>query len=282
MVLLADLSILELAFSNSRCKNNRILNKILFNNQIQVCLNKNLINEFESLLEETEYFQAFIRELYDNDRIVVEKSNANLPFKEQFKEIAINSKISFLIPITLSNIEEYIQEIENLIIVDQAEKVNKHWIAIELLTNNLCNVSFVDFKSDIEINAFFENIFKLPKFIKQVKIFNRDQDYRYLTKIKGCNIDYYTLMNGSNANRHIRNETKKDIQKELGGKLKLMYTSNRRIIHERKIIFDNLIVTLDNSLENITINEPTWEIYLNYDKEKASKWISKCEQFIQI
>lgn len=282
MVLLTDLSILEIAFSDSRCENNRILNKILFNNQIQVCLNKNLINEFENLLEETEYFQAFIRELYDNDRIVIEKSSANLSFKEQFKEIAINSKISFLIPITLSNVEEYIKEIENLIIVDQAEKVNKHWIAIELLTNNLCNVSFADFKNDIEINTFFENIFKLPKFIKQVKIFNRDQDHKYLTKIKGCNIDYYTLMNGSNANRHLRNETKRYIQKELGGKLKLLYTSNRRIIHERKIIFDNLIVTLDNSLENITINEPTWEIYLNYDKEKASKWVSKCGQFIPI
>jgi hypothetical protein len=282
MVLLADLSIFELAFSNSRCQQNRTINQILFNNDVQICLNENIINEFEKILEETEYFQGFIKELYDNDRIVIEKSNPSLSIKEQFKDIALNSKISFLIPICLNRVEEYIQEIENIVVIAESEKINKNWIAIELLTNSLCNVSYNDFKDDYEIKLFFDNLFKVPKFIKQIKIFNRDQQINYLDSIKGHDIEFYTKMNGNRMNLHFRNETKREMQKVLGRKLKLLFTSNSRIIHERKIIFDNLIVTLDNALENITVEEPTWEIYINYDKQKANTWLDKCGAFYPV
>lgn len=279
MVLLADLSIFELAFSNSKSKENRTINKILFNNDVQICLNQNIIDEFEKVLEEAEYFQAYVKELHDTDRIVIEKSNPNLSINEQFKEIAINSTISFLIPICLESVEEFIAEIENIIVLKESKKINKNWIAIELLTNSLFNVSFADFKKDDDIKLFFKSLFELPKFIKDIKIFNRDQHFNYLENIKGLNIEYYTKMPEGGINLHFRNETKKEMQKALGNKLKLLYTSNPRIIHERKIIFDNLIITLDNALENITVDEPTWEIYINYDKPKAQTWVAKRSLF---
>lgn len=279
MVLLADLSIFELAFSNTKSKENRTINKILFNNDVQICLNQSIIDEFEKVLEETEYFQAYVKELYDTDRLVIEKSNPNLSLKEQFKDIAINSNISFLIPICLESVEEFINEIENIVILKESKKINKNWIAIELLTNSLCNVSFADFKKDEDIKLFFKSLFELPKFIKEIKIFNRDQQYNYLENIKGQNIEYYTKMRAGNMDLHYRNETKREMQKALGNKLKLLYTNNPRVIHERKIIFDNLIITLDNALENITVEEPTWEIYINYDKHKAQTWLAKCGAF---
>lgn len=279
MVLLADLSIFELAFSNTKSKENRTINKILFNNDVQICLNQSIIDEFEKVLEETEYFQAYVKELYDTDRLVIEKSNPNLSLKEQFKDIAINSNISFLIPICLESVEEFINEIENIVILKESKKINKNWIAIELLTNSLCNVSFADFKKDEDIKLFFKSLFELPKFIKEIKIFNRDQQYNYLENIKGQNIEYYTKMRAGNMDLHYRNETKREMQKALGNKLKLLYTNNPRVIHERKIIFDNLIITLDNALENITVEEPTWEIYINYNKQKAQTWLAKCNDF---
>lgn len=279
MVLLADLSIFELAFSNSKSKENRTINKILFNNDVQICLNQSIIAEFEKVLEETENFQAYVKELFDTDRIVIEKSNPNLSIKEQFKDIAINSTISFLIPICLESVEEFIAEIENIIVLKESKKINKNWIAIELLTNSLCNVSFADFKKDDDIKLFFNSLFELPKFIKHIKIFNRDQQYNYLENIKGQNIEYYTKMRAGNMDLHFRNETKKEMQKALGNKLKLLYTNNPRVIHERKIIIDNLIITLDNALENITVEELTWEIYINYDKQKAQTWVAKCGDF---
>ena len=282
MVLLADLSIFELAFSNSKSKENRTINKILFNNDVQICLNQNIIDEFEKVLEETEYFQAYIKELYDNDRIVVENSNPKLSINEQFKDIAINSKISFLIPVCLDNVEEYIQEIENIVVLKESKKINRNWIAIELLTNSSCNVGFNDFTKDEEIKLFFDNLFKIPKFIKEIKIFNRDQQINYLQNIKGHNIEFYTKMSSARMALQFRNETKKEMQKALGGRLKLLYTNNPRIIHERKIIFNNLMITLDNALENITVAEPTWEIYVNYNKQKAERWLDKCGNFYQV
>jgi hypothetical protein len=279
MVLLADLSIFELAFSNSKSKENRTISKILFNDDVQICFNQSIIDEYEKSLEDTEYFQAFVKELYDNNRIVIEKSKPNLTLKEHFKDIAINSSISFLIPFCLDSVVEYIEEIENIVILKEAKKNNKNWIAIELLTNSLCNVSYADFKKDDDIKLFFNSIFKLPKFVKEIKIFNRDQHCNYLENIKGHNINYYTKLPAGNVNLHFRNETKKEMQKALGNKLKLSYTNNPRVIHERKIIFDSLIITLDNALENITVTEPTWEIYLNYDKQKAQTWLNKCSAF---
>lgn len=282
MVLLADLSVFELAFSNSKSKENRIINKILFNNDVQICLNQSIIDEYEKVLGEIEFFQAFVKELYDSDRIIIENSNAKLSINEQFTDIAINSKISFLIPICLEKVDDYLEKIENIVVLKESKKINRYWIALELLTNSFCNVSFDDFASDDEINLFFNSLFKIPKFIKEIKIFNRDQHYNYLQNIKGKNIDFYTKMSSARIHFSYRNEIKKEMKNALGSKLNLHYTNNSRIIHERKIIFDNLIITVDNSFENITINEPTWEIYVNYNKQKAENWISKCDNFYPV
>jgi hypothetical protein len=279
MVVLTDLSILEKGFSNSNDSTKRAINNILFNENVKVCLNKNLISIIEKEITEVDYFQAFVRELYDNERIVNENSDAKLSFKEQFTEIALSSKTSFLIPLILIRDEEHFLNIPNLVIIGEANKKNKYWLAVELLTKNTCNVSFNDFSNDDEIKDFFDNIFTLPKFIREIKIFNREQDCKYLTKIKGSNIQYYTLLFGGKGNLHNHLLSKTELQKELGGKLKLFITGDRKIIHERKILFENLIVTLDNSLENITTAEPTWEIYITYDAEKSNAWSEKCTKF---
>ena len=47
-------------------------------------------------------------------------------------------------------------------------------------------------------------------------------------------------------------------------------------------MFDNLIITLDNAFDNITIKEPTWEIFVCYDEVKAKDWKKKCSQFLSV
>lgn len=87
--------------------------------------------------------------------------------------------------------------------------------------------------------------------------------------------------NGKN-NEYTRKETKKDLRKVLGGKLKLFYTTNKRILHERKVIFDNLVITIDNSRSNINVDEPTWEILVLRNSDKAKKWTEKIAKFTEV
>jgi hypothetical protein len=72
------------------------------------------------------------------------------------------------------------------------------------------------------------------------------------------------------------------LKKNLGGKLKLFYTNNKRLIHERKIIIGALIISSDNSFSNLTTKEPTWEINISFDSERATEWIKKCSDFKEL
>ena len=211
MVILTDLSIIELGFSGIKNQQTRILESILFNKEIKICLNKSLISVFENFVSQKDEFYAFITELSDTGRIILFDSNSNLSFGDQLKEIILKSKISFLIPITLSSNCKYLTEIKNVVIIDQIKKANSHWIATELLSKNSLNVCYKDFNSDDEIDTFFDSIFLLPNYIKLASVFNRGQDFKYLKKLKGRNIEYYTLLSGENG----RIDTQLRIKSEL-------------------------------------------------------------------
>lgn len=137
-------------------------------------------------------------------------------------------------------------------------------------------------KKDSEIISFFENVFSIPKYITSVYIFDRDQNPKLLSKLKGKKIEFYTLLRGGKYNEHLRKEVKKELRNSLGGSLKLYFTNNPGLLHERKIIFENIILTIDNSHNNLTIAEPTWEIIIAYNKEKSDNWKVKCCKFSEV
>ena len=70
-----------------------------------------------------------------------------------------------------------------------------------------------------------------------------------------------------------------ELKNELGGKLELWSTSNKTLIHERKIIFEELILSIDNSFFALNKNEPTWQITVSHCIETSREWIKKCEHF---
>ena len=282
MVLLSDYTVFEKGLNYSNDPTKRKIINILYNSNNKICLNKGLIEVIEKSITEKDLFRAFIKELSDSDRFINEKSNHNNSFYEQLSEIYNNSKVDFLIPISLDTKKE-LEPIKNkLILINDESILNKSWIVTEIISNGSCNVSFKDFKSDNEIKLFFEYIFDIPKFIRNVSIFNREQDSTYLNNLKGNNILLYTLLFSVYRDKHIHLETLKDLKKDLGGKLKIFYTSNKRLIHERKIIMGSLIISSDNSFSNLTTKEPTWEINISYDTDKANEWMKKCVNFKEL
>lgn len=282
MVILPHLDILDICFDSKTFLENRTVFNIIYNSKSKICFSKNYIELLEKSVKNKDAFFALISELSDTGRIKIEDSAGNINFNEEFVEIAKKAKIPLLIPLSINDLNNNIKSIPFLTVINGAKPLNKHWVIIELLSKDICNVCYQDFNSDLEINEFVKSILLIPKFIRNVVVFDREQNSEILSSIKGYNISYYTMLKSGYQNLHLRKEIKKDLQMKLGGKLKLFYTSNNRKIHERKIILEDILITFDNSRFNLNTTEPTWEILISFNSERASKWKQKCNDFIEV
>jgi hypothetical protein len=282
MVMLPHLDIFEICFNFQKYSNYKKVFNVLYNTSSEVCFTKNYIDLLEKEVSNKDAFEALVRELHDTNRIKIENTSSKKSCDEEFIEIASNAKVPLLIPIINEDLNNYTTRIPFLTIAKKAIPINRHWIALELLSNNFCNVSYQDFKNDAEIASFIKNVFSIPKYIRNITVFDRDQNTTILSVIKGLHINYFTFLRGGKQNEYYRKQVKKDLQKALGGKLKLYYTNNPRQLHERKIIFEDILITIDNAHINLTVAEPTWEIFINYNKEKSANWKAKCNCFCEV
>ncbi|KAA9041233.1 hypothetical protein FW778_04140 [Ginsengibacter hankyongi] len=283
MIVLPNIDILELCFNFKNISAHKKVFDIVYNGTNEICFSKKYIAFLEQSISDTALFEALITELSDTGRLRIETTTEKNNLREEFIEIATKSNISVLIPVVYDDVTNLQRKIPALLIVNKGAPVNMHWIKLELLSNHKCNVSYQQFNSNAEIETLFSNLFAIPKIITDVYVFNRQQETRFLSNVSGLAINYYTfLYRGSKMNEHELLPPKRDLKKILGNRLKLFYTGNARLIHERKIIFDELLITIDNSFENVVINEPTWEINVSYDRQKATKWKSKCANFREV
>jgi len=282
MVMLPHLDIFEISFNFQKYSSNKKIFDLLYNTSSEICFSRNYIEFLEKEVSNKDAFEALIRELYDTNRIKIENTPLKKNSDEEFIEIATNAKVPLLIPIINDDSNNLINKVPFLTVIQKAIPVNRHWITLELLSASFCNVSYQNFKNDAEINSFIQSVFSIPKYIRNVTVFDRDQNSNLLSTLKGHHIYFFTFLNAGRNNELYRKQVKKDLQKTLGGKLKLYYTNNPRQLHERKIIFEDILITIDNAHINLTVAEPTWEIFITYNKEKAAAWKSKCNRFWEV
>lgn len=284
MTILPELEFYASAFKNSTSVDKIKPLNILLNPNNNICLNKNLLNLIETEIEDKNLFQSLIKDFFDNNRILSIESTKTLSFNQQLEEIYNKINIEYIIPLSINETSPLNQNkvFNNIVYINEQTALKKDTIVTSILLNKTINFSFNDFTDDLQINTFFEDLFKIPKIIKKVYIFNREQDSKFLDSLKSSNIEYYTLMTRMFSDKHLHLSTLRDLRKILGGRLKIFSTSNYRIIHERKIIIDGFIITIDNSFQNLTINEPTWEISLTFCKNKQAVWLNKTEKFKEL
>lgn len=274
MKVLLGQDVLHGLFGGLSSKEKLLLSNIVFNSSTKICFSKTYLNLLEKSGVNQDYFQALIKELNDENRIETEKCCGKTLCDDEFKQIVNNNQDSFFIPVVIKDDAKF-NGINSLLVLEKSKKNNLEWIKRELLAKAILNVCYKDFNNDNEIKTFFDNLFLIPKFIKEVYVFDREQTSAVLTKAHGNQIKYYTLMGGSHKYLLDRQDARRILRRELGGRLKLFYTSDPRVLHERKILIENLIITIDNSRNNLTISEPTWEITVCIDKTKANDWLQK-------
>lgn len=284
MTILPEIEFYCKAFKNSSSIEKIKPLNILLNTNNNICFNKNLIDLIENEIEDKNLFQSIVKDLFDNNRVLSDESSKDLSYNEQLEELYNKINIEYLIPLILDESSKLNEKgiFNNVVNINDDTKFKKDLIVTSILLNKTINYCYNDFKTNIQINSFFEEIFKIPKVIKNVYVFNREQDVKYLEPLKSKNIEYYTLMTKMKTEKYIHLSTLRDMRRSLGGRLKIFSTNNYRIIHERKIIIDGFIINSDNSFQNLTVDEPTWEISLTFCSIKQNAWLNKRKKFIQL
>lgn len=280
MQVIIDHNILDALSSNSNYPLKKKILSILYNPNIKFIITNEYIDHLEKRVKDKEFFQAWLKELVDANKyknIGTKSISGKSTTIQDFIRIVNNQRESMLFTIAVGDSSELSEIKYSTLFIDKIVPKSRDWFLGELLCDNKLIFSYQDFKLDKEINELFDSIFNIPLYLNEVTIFDREQSYRFYKKIKGKYIFYYSFFKNSDVVE--RREALKMLQSELGGKLKLNWTNKTKLIHERKILFDGIIVTLDNSCNNITCDEPTWEITVSFSREKSSTWKQKCAEF---
>jgi hypothetical protein len=258
-----------------------ILDKIIENDSNKLILSSTYIELLEKQIapDKLDFFKTYITHILDNNRIKsIKTSKKSLTLEDEFEEINNNNIENFLIKIAMEE-DDIIKKLSNVTILNMSEKTNIHWIKSELACNNKLTLRYYEFKDNKEIKDFFDNIFSLPQKINIVNIFDRycnlEHDYfNYLPKNKIL-VYYYSCLNRT------EDKIKKEelLKKKLGGKSQLYITNTSKNIHERKILFENLILETDEDFENLDINRHTWKIDFTYCENTTKELLKKKVKF---
>lgn len=281
MLIIPFFDILETCTDLSNFSQDKLIFDLIYNQKNTICFSRNYIELIETSISNKDAFQSLIVELNDQNRLLISKVKPSNSIESEFIEIASKEQIPLLFPLILKNNSDITTKINFVTILNDLKLKSRNWLIVELLTKRICNLSYLDFKNQTELLEFINVIFSVPNIIKEVCIFNREQDISFLKTLKGKHVKYYTLLNYKTS-YHEKQSLKKDLQRNISGKLKLYYTSDKRILHERKIIFEDIIVTIDNSFNNLEVKEPTWEIIITVNNNKAEEWKKKCETFHEV
>lgn len=262
------------------CNKVNILN-IIYNDNVKVIISKKYIDFISKTISDVEGFNSLVLEMIDNDKVYDINISNEVCLLQEFNYLCNNSNKSLHFPICLNERDELKSIQSEILILNEIIPYSKNWIKFELITKSICNVSFRNFSNDNEIELFFKNIFSIPKYCVDYKIFDRNQDTVYYRHLKGQRILYYTFFPRKEDYAYIL-LAKKILKTELGNNLSFFYSNVKLNLHERKIIFADIVITSDNAHSNITISDPTWEIFIKYDPIHSNSWSQKCIKFKKV
>ncbi|MFC0777163.1 hypothetical protein [Flavobacterium sp. HJSW_4] len=145
-----------------------------------------------------------------------------------------------------------------------SDKKSKDYTFFYLAAYNPISLTkrFYDFDTDDDIKLFLEDIYKLRTknkitiFDKNINLTHRYYDF---FKNKGLAFDYYTLKHRSFDIVERSNQYR--ILRDFFNRCAVyVYRAPVSNIHERRVMFNNLIIEFDNDPANILVSEPNWKI----------------------
>ncbi|MBB2950173.1 hypothetical protein [Sphingobacterium sp. JUb56] len=241
-------------------------------------ISREYVDIIEKEVENTDLWETILKELMDEGRLKSLKSTSNNA-NEICVEMYNTFKQSPCVLLTKDNKSIDSMGYNNIDLKKEENKVIK-----KVLKDSTCIVTVHDFDNDEKIKDFFKKIFSLQTLNTDIFIFNREFDLRFLNHFKDAKVHYYTLLKNKHYDQSdLKSDSKnKRTYEIIGGRMRCYYTFNRKIIHERKVIIGNLIISPDNAFINLNINDPTWQITISNNPRISSKWKEKCNSFLRL
>jgi hypothetical protein len=279
LLLYKDLIIDFISQKNESEENQRLVNRIFENENSRFLSSKKFFQFIEDELEEDyKYdFQAVVKKMADNGENV-KSSEITTTFDEEFLHIHQSSSKNVLISISFSEPNRnLLKDIPNFVVISNRKKPNYHWLVTQLaiLHPNKVTVKSSTFKKDSEVKQFFDDVFKIPKTISRMNIFDR-QTNRFTHNLfdsfkNNASIFYYTLDNRWNPlNKHtVKNAFKK---------LTIHVTKNKDDVHSRKLIFEGFELTSHHDFNDLLIGID-WEVDILFSWDEAKEQMTRCAKF---
>jgi hypothetical protein len=260
------------------------ITQILNNEQSVFLYSKKYFSYIQEKLneDEVENYQRFVTKLSDSiDADIQIQSNTNSQcFEDEFIHIfsSIPDKIIGTISLQLPS-ESLKNNIPNIATLSLQKKPNYDWLLINLaiLHPNKVSTSCFDFTTNQEVDNFFKDIFKIPKHINIVHIFDTQCNLahnKFDSIATKKMVHYYTKFVSTKRNPTGNIDNKKFLKQKFGSKHKMLTISADKA-HGRRIIFEHLIITCDNDYWNLEVNASDWEIDVQYSIEKANTWLTR-------
>lgn len=219
-------------------------------------------------------FLAIVTKFADSNGGV--ESSQSVSFDDEFISLYNKSPSNIVLSIVYDDSSSELRNsVPNLAIFANKQKPNRDWLIIQLAMfhPNKITVYYRDFKSASEIQRFFESIFSIPKSTRRYYIFDR---YRGMPEHFDCirqknQIYYYTIYNNALDYDEIK-------LKEFFKRLIIFTTRNPNLLHGRRIIFENFIISSHHSFDML-MPDIDWELDIKFDPEMATERLSECKEY---
>jgi len=284
---------LENRDSLSKSKKQNLINNLIESDATKIVLSEyylSKIQEYFTDQNKSAFFEKSLQRLidfYSTSKFHIIKYNKQGDLMSCFNNMGASlgkQEIVYLLKNSDSSNLEFISY-DNLV----ESPTSLGWIKLNLLTNKNLNFDHSEFKTNAEIQSFFENFLKLLS-NKNLLVFSRDHlvDASIFSSIKSnkFNVSYYTRNFETSVNRRaLSNDVLKNVLSSLKNKLgknsELWVTNNPDLIHERRMVSTPFKLILDDDFNNLDVKRKTWSISLIRDERKCEDYIKKCSKFNQ-
>jgi hypothetical protein len=261
-------------------ENDYLVERIMKNVNNNILLSRNILNYLKEIITEDDpirdYFEQYILKIISERRVNYPPPSDSYNYEEEFIYLYKKYIGNFVVAISLFDYKYLAAELPNIASFVLINKPNTHWIITNLAANNPLpiTVRYYDFNSDHEIEVFLKNIFHLPRNIKEISIFDRNCNLNHnLFSVligKGILINYYTAKKQNLDTERCKQEIRRKFISNY-----CMYTTYRDKIHERRIVFENIIIDTDEDFWNLEVSRPTWKIDISYCELTAKELLKK-------
>lgn len=229
--------------------------------------------------EDMDFYRKILTQIGDNSQNQnVHSSPTSQTFDEEFLHISSSVNDKVVVSISCNQPSQEIQtQIPNIAVLSQQQKPNYHWLVVNLaiLHPNKVTVNCFDFQTNNEIRVFFDSIFKIPRQLSLISIFDRQTtDFnhnRFDTIRKTKSVRYYTFAH-KNFNYDI------GTIKSFFVRVKIFTTKTKEITHGRRLLFENFVIISDNDFNNLNISED-WNIDIQYSEKDFQNWLSRLDKY---